>query len=77
MVNADSVPSAGAGDDSQQKAEVTSESQHSIKPNVVGLPSSTDEYDAAQEFFKSGKLYYKSSPNHSLNGEKPLTHVIS
>lgn len=44
MAKDNSITSAGAGDDSQQKAEVTSESQHSIKPIVVGLPSSTDDY---------------------------------
>ena len=36
MQKADSISSAGANADSEQKAEVPTSSQHSIKPHVVG-----------------------------------------
>jgi hypothetical protein len=44
MQKADSIPSAGATADSEQKDEVSTSCQHSIKPHVVGSqsPSNTD-----------------------------------
>jgi hypothetical protein len=38
--------------------------------NVVGLPSSS-----VNDFFQSGNIYYKSSPNHSLKSQKLTFHV--
>jgi len=39
MQKEDNNGQAGTGDNSEQKAEDNSVSQHSIKPNVSGLPS--------------------------------------
>lgn len=56
MQKADSNSSAGAGDDSQQKAEVTSASQHSIKPLVVGLPSLSDNIVKLKSAIRSDEI---------------------
>ncbi|HET9057301.1 MAG TPA: hypothetical protein VFN30_10705 [Chitinophagaceae bacterium] len=70
----DSVTSAGANADSEQKAENTFRSSHDTKPNVVGLPSSINDIwshpmnkDVPQkhkQFFNTVKSYLDSCPTN-------------
>lgn len=65
MQKGDSNSSAGANADSQPKDEVTTSSSNDTKPLVVG---SQCHGTLKEDFFNTGNLYYKSSPNHSLKG---------
>lgn len=62
MQKADSNSPAGYVADSSTKDEIIGSSSHDTKPNVSGLPSLSNVND----FFQSGNIYYKSSPDHSL-----------